>query len=241
MSELNQIGCEEFADVAAELALGVLTGRERAEALAHLDHCDSCRETVRQLTSTGEQLLSLLPAMEPPPGFETRVMERIGLAAPDPQPSLPSLPSLPRRPAPRRPWTRIWNIHGLLAAAAVVVALIAAAFGGWSLRGAGTQVASTRLSSAPFVSVSHQSEGKIFFYQGNPSWLYMSIDVNAPDGTVICQVVGQDGHVTTVGSFQLAGGYGSWGSPAPGVGAPAGARLISTDGTVLATATFAAR
>ena len=84
MSELNEMGCDEFADVAAELALGVLTGRERAQAIAHLDHCDACRENVRQLTMTGEELLGLLPASEPPAGFETRVMERIGLAAPGP-------------------------------------------------------------------------------------------------------------------------------------------------------------
>ena len=36
MSELNSMSCAEFHDSAAELALGVLTGRERAEALAHL-------------------------------------------------------------------------------------------------------------------------------------------------------------------------------------------------------------
>ena len=53
MSELNEMGCDEFTDVAAELALGVLTGRERAQAIAHLDHCDACRENVRQLTMTG--------------------------------------------------------------------------------------------------------------------------------------------------------------------------------------------
>ena len=82
MSELNEMGCAEFADVAAELALGVLTGRERARALAHLDWCDTCRENVRQLTVTGEELVGLLPAIEPPAGFETRAMERLGLATP---------------------------------------------------------------------------------------------------------------------------------------------------------------
>src|SRR5215475_8755753 len=86
MSELNSMSCAEFADSAAELALGVLTGRERAEALAHLDHCDACREHVRQLTITGEQMLGLLPTAEPPAGFETRVMDRLGLAVPAPQP-----------------------------------------------------------------------------------------------------------------------------------------------------------
>ena len=39
MSELDEMSCEEFDGVAAELALGVLTGRERAEALEHLDRC----------------------------------------------------------------------------------------------------------------------------------------------------------------------------------------------------------
>ena len=100
MSELNEMGCAEFADVAAELALGVLTGRERARALAHLDWCDTRRENVRQLTVTGEEL-GLLPAIEPPAGFETRVMERLGLAM------LARLrPATPQPGAPRRPETR---------------------------------------------------------------------------------------------------------------------------------------
>ena len=87
MSELNEMGCQEFSDVAAELALGVLTGRERAQALAHLDHCASCREEVGQLTATGEGLLGLLPSVEPPAGFEARVMDRLGLSAPAPSPA----------------------------------------------------------------------------------------------------------------------------------------------------------
>ncbi len=49
----------------------------------------------------------------------------------------------------------------------------------------------------------------------------------------------ENGKVTTIGSFQLADGYGSWGSPDPGnIGPLSGARLVSADGTVLATAKF---
>ena len=81
MSEQIGMDCGEFADVAAELALGVLTGRERAQAVAHLDECDSCREHVRQLSLTGEEMLGLLPTREPPAGFESRVMGRLGLTA----------------------------------------------------------------------------------------------------------------------------------------------------------------
>jgi hypothetical protein len=35
MSEHNDVTCADVHDVAAELALGVLTGRERAAAIAH--------------------------------------------------------------------------------------------------------------------------------------------------------------------------------------------------------------
>ena len=85
MSELDgmdDMSCDEFAEVAAELALGVLTGRERARALAHLDGCESCREQVRELSMAGDELLALLPPAEPPAGFESRVLERIGLTVP---------------------------------------------------------------------------------------------------------------------------------------------------------------
>jgi hypothetical protein len=38
--------------------------------------------------------------------------------------------------------------------------------------------------------------------------------------TVVCQVEGSDGHVTTIGSFQLTGGYGYWGSLDPVTNVP---------------------
>ena len=245
MTELNDMGCARFADVAAELALGVLTGRERAEALAHLDHCEDCREHVRQLTMTGEELLGLLPSSEPPPGFETRVMERLGLAVPGP------------RHAARRhlfgrgsaDTTRTFGIAHLkadltgrtrrmLAVAAVVLAVLVAALGGWGLHAVTSSPAGPPLSSAELVSVSHQPVGDVFYYNGDSSWMYMSVYMNDASGTVICQLESTDGHFTTVGSFRLVGGYGSWGGPAAGGGTVAGARLVSPTGTVLATATF---
>ena len=259
MSEVNEMGCAEFADAAAELALGVLTGRERARALAHLDQCEACRENVRQLTVTGEELVGMLPAIEPPAGFETRVMERLGLGTPAParqvsparrfglkladwtgggwtgrggvNPSTPSNPSS----RPRR----------ILAVAAVAVAVIVGGLGGWGLHATTSSPTASALSSATLLTASHQTAGKIYFYDAGSRWLYMSVNIPsgsaAGNGTVICQVEGPDGHVTTVGSFRLAGGYGYWGSPDPVTSGPlTGARLVTTTGTVLATATFAA-
>jgi hypothetical protein len=102
MSESSDVTCAELADVAAELALGVLTGRERAAALAHLDTCDACREDVRQLMATGGQLLELLPPVEPPAGFETRVLARLGLPASAQEPGKLHAGRQPRLAPPRR-------------------------------------------------------------------------------------------------------------------------------------------
>jgi hypothetical protein len=212
----------------------VLTGRERAEALAHLDHCEACREHVRQLTITGEQMLGLLPTAEPPAGFETRVMDRLGFPMPAPQPI--------RRRRQRPAWGHGFSPRRVLAAAAVLVALIGAALGGWGLHGATTSAESSALSSATLLAANdHDAVGQVFMYHGESRWLYMTVDLESGNDTVICQLVGADGRITTVGAFRLADGYGSWASPAAtGDGTPVGARLVTADGKVLATATFSA-
>jgi hypothetical protein len=267
MSELNDMTCAELADVAAELALGVLTGRERAAALAHLDKCEECREYVRQLMATGEQLLDLLPTAEPPAGFETRVLERIGLPAPareetqeDTYPQLISRrghgakhrgPARGTRPGADRPGAppagpggarRPGRMRRLLAATAVGLAIIAAGLGGWRMGVGAAPSASTasgQLTSASLLSATHQDVGDIYLYSGRSQWLYMSVDMESGNETVTCQVVDKNGQVTTIGTFQLADGYGSWASPDPGnTGTLASARLVSANGTVLATATF---
>lgn len=78
------MNCGEMADVATEMALGALTGRGRAEAVAHLEACGTCQEAVRLLLAMADRLPELLPACDPPPGFEDAVLARIGLAPPVP-------------------------------------------------------------------------------------------------------------------------------------------------------------
>jgi anti-sigma-K factor RskA len=233
MTELSGMSCAEFADVAAELALGVLTGRERADALIHLDHCDACREHVSQLTMTGEELLGLLPSREPPPGFETRVMARLGMA--------PAVTTAPFGKKAHSGTKLGLRSRRLLAAAAAVVALAGSAVGGWGLHAVTSPAPATALSSAALLTASHEKVGDIYVYNGNRRWMYMSVDIEATHktGTVICQMEEANGQVINVGTFKLADGYGSWGSPAwTGGEAPVSARLLATDGTVLASATF---
>ncbi len=163
MSEMNEMSCAMLADVAAELALGVLTGRERGDAIDHLDGCEACREDVRKLMATGDELLALLPLAEPPAGFETRVLDRLGLLAPGPAATGPALTGqvvpvaergsvaerravTERRPvagrrashrrasgSARRPGAGLRG-RQLLAAAAVAIAVAGAGIGGWGMR-----------------------------------------------------------------------------------------------------------
>jgi hypothetical protein len=130
----------------------------------------------------------------------------------------------------------------VLAAAAVAVAVVLAGVGGWGLHGAASAPAASALSSAPLLTASHQTAGQVFFYDTGSRWVYMSVDLQSGDnGMVRCQVQGQDGQFVTVGSFRLANGYGYWGSPVPASsGQLASARLVTSTGTVLASATFTA-
>jgi hypothetical protein len=286
LDDMDDMSCDAFAEVAAELALGVLTGRERAAALAHLNGCESCREQVRELTMVQDELLGLLPSQEPPAGFESRVLERIGLTVPGQPSDVPGQPSEvagrpsdvreltdqrakrradrhdrpDNRPAsrpdsrpdsrpagqpanrpPGRPRTRL--SHRLLAAAAVAVALIGGGVG-WGLRGATAPSAASQSASvgtASFVTSDNQEVGQVFVYRESPWWAYMSVnEASLGNMTVKCQLEDADGQFKNVGEFKLTNGFGSWGSSpyTAGPGAIKGARLLSANGTVLATATF---
>ena len=273
LDDMDDMSCDEFARVAAELALGVLTGRERAAALAHLDGCESCREQVRELTMAQDELLALLPSAEPPAGFESRVLERIGLTAPGQQPSdaydqglsdvpgqqpsdvrvlagersdrpsrSPSRP--PNQPASRPPGrARSPFSRRLLAAAAVAVALIGGGVG-WGLRDAtapASAYSQSALSTAALVTSDHQTVGQVFVYNSSPWWTYMTVNMEGQGNAVVtCQLEMANGRFQNVGEFRLADGYGAWGS-SPYTACPGtilGARLLSANGTVLATASF---
>ncbi|HEY8525836.1 MAG TPA: zf-HC2 domain-containing protein [Acidimicrobiales bacterium] len=75
--------CDQMRELAPDLALGLLTGAERAAALDHLEGCAACRAEVASLTDVGEAVLALAPEVEPPPGFTARVLDRIAAARAD--------------------------------------------------------------------------------------------------------------------------------------------------------------
>jgi hypothetical protein len=74
---MKHLDCEGLRDLDCELALNLLTGAERAAAVTHLEGCPACRAEVSSLAAAADELLELAPVVEPPPGFESRVLRAV--------------------------------------------------------------------------------------------------------------------------------------------------------------------
>jgi hypothetical protein len=211
------LDCERLHELAAELSLGVLPGRDRAEALAHVQECPACEAYLRELTGIGDRLVGLAPAVEPPVGFEQRVLDRIGVT------------TTARRTRPRR----------LLVTAAAVLVLAAVGALGWVGHGVLHRPdPESVLKTAEIESDGHWI-GEAYAHTDTRSWLYVEVSSLPANGTVSCQLRLRDGRVINVGAFPVTGGAAQWGGPAPMIGTgPAEVRILAADGTVIGTATF---
>ncbi|POX49641.1 hypothetical protein C3489_24265 [Streptomyces sp. Ru71] len=238
--------CDMLREYDAELALGILSGRQRAEAVGHLERCAGCREHVRQLTLVGDRLVGLLPDCEPPLGFETRLARRL----PQEATAYEGRPSARGDPHRLRGRVRRTRLRLLAVAAAFAVAF---GFAGWAVgttvdQGTATAPIATEseavlvgdMTSAD-VARGDQPVGEVYAHPGSPGWIFVSVDLGgragAYDGRVDCLLERSDGTAVRVGAFTLRDGRGYWGVAAhvdPTV--LSGARLTSPDGTVLATA-----
>jgi hypothetical protein len=228
-----EMGCEQVRELAPELALGIAAGEERAAALRHLSGCAGCRQLVSELSSVGDELLRLAPAQEPPPGFESRVLG--ALAEP---PRRRRLQPLAR---PRR-----W-----LAVAAAVV--LAAALAGGSVfqatagdrrladgyRAVLRQGQGSFFAAAPLRGA-HGQVGTAYGYQGQPSWVMVTLQRSArAEGRFQVQVVTRDGRYLPVGEAVLGGARGAWGGQLPvDLSAVQELRLVGSDRRTAFAATF---
>lgn len=126
---MTPLRCSQLRDMAPDVALGILTGEERAVALAHLEGCAACRADVASLAGVADELLLTGPEATPPEGFDRRVLARLTevRAAEAPSPARSGTPAhLHRRARRRRPDRRRLAVGATLAAAAAAVVLVAA-------------------------------------------------------------------------------------------------------------------
>ena len=208
--------CDRLDDVAPELALGVLDGEERAGALRHLAACVDCRVVGAALGQIADSLLLLVPAADPPLGFESRVAARV------------------LRPTRRR--RRATKVAAALAGAALVGGIAAALF----VDDASDDPAVT---AAPLATPSGSEVGRVWSHDGDVDWLFMTVDSAAAAGRAYtCEAVLVDGRVVRLGAFRADGaGRASWARP---VGIPVddvvAVRMRTDDGKVIATARLTA-
>ncbi len=221
MSDLN---CDDFRSISAEVALGIADARERAEALAHLEHCPDCRRELRQLSDVADGLAALAPATEPPAGFESRLLASLAAS----------------QRASRRPLRRRTPL--LVAAAAVLAVLIGV--GGWLIgdRNAHAPTAAGGALITAELLANHQPVGDVIIATGQYPWISMAVQVDPGVGTVRCQLRMKDGSAVTVGSFHLVDGVGYWAAPVTADSSPVdGAQLVDAGDHVLASASFSPR
>lgn len=180
-------GCIEFKDTVAELAVGALGGGERARAVAHLSACPSCRHEAAELTRVADDLLLLAPETEPPPGFESRVLARLGEHREH------------RRPA--RPGLRM-----LAAAAALIVAAMG---GGVAARVTASDDGPPPVRTALALSASGRSTCRVFVTGGDPASLVLTLDGPAGRSSdYVVEAQPAEGKAIPLGRFSLTDGRG---------------------------------
>jgi hypothetical protein len=96
------------------------------------------------------------------------------------------------------------------------------------------------MRTATFEAADGQPLGQIVAYGGHPSWVFMDIRAAAYDGRVTCMLRSHSGSVVAVGAFVLRDGSGQFSRTVPvNAGQIRGARLVTADGTIMASASFA--
>jgi len=98
------------------------------------------------------------------------------------------------------------------------------------------------LRTGTFLTAGGQVWGQIVAYCGSPSWVFMHVDVPNYNGPIKCMLQVDDGSTVAFGTFTVKGGTGQFSKSigSVDVGHLRGAKLVTSTGSSVAAATFAA-
>jgi hypothetical protein len=201
------MSCDRTRELAAELALGILDGEQRAQALRHVAECRECRRAVEELTAVADELLMLAPEREPPAGFESRVLARL-------QPT----------PAAPRPTRRVRRVLAPLAAAAAAAAIAVAVvlqttsddrrladhYRATLAAGHGSSFEAARLRAPGQVPA-----GVVYAYRGATSWMFVVVYGAHRGVPYKAELATTSGRRLTLPSFRLDPRTGTGGEAIP--------------------------
>ena len=191
--------CRALGDDLASLALGALTGLDRARVLAHLETCPHCTAEVEELSGAADALTALIPEAPPPPGFADRTMDLIRAEGPV------SRPPVSRRMVSRR-----------VAAIAAVLILVALGVGlGVVVASPGTKAPTAAVRTTSLHSTVGTKGTVLLVSKGGYGWLVVDLRDSPASGVVTCSISLADGTREDLGAFALTDGRGSWSVPLP--------------------------
>ncbi len=191
---MSIFSCREVRELAPELALGLLGGTERAEAIMHVDECARCQALVLELTETADALPLLAPELEPPAGFEHRVLSQIHS---------------------RRRWNRRRFVPTMAAVAAVaaVAILSVTAVHVVEANNSSSTVPRSAAARAPVAvemrdTVAGVSAGWAYVTGGHS--VAVTVDYGVSSGRYHVQLTRADGGAQSLGTMTVNGNRGSW-------------------------------
>jgi hypothetical protein len=228
----TRLTCEAARDLAPDLALGALSGDDRAALLDHLGDCPACEGLTRELARVVDSLLLLTPEADPPPGFESAVLARIAAAE-----------------APRTRPARTW----ILAAAAALLIIAGTATIAVRLSGrdnpplaheyaaALSTLGGKELRAAPLVGPTGRPWGQAFVYEGTTSWVFVTMRWDVPNGAyeVVLDRSAHEPSMTLPG-LRLIAGEGSFGHSVGDTSDITRVRVVDAHGHTICTATLPA-
>lgn len=186
--------CAEVRELAPELALGIVGGPDRAEALEHTSECGPCRAFVGELAEAADALPLLAAEVEPPPGFETRVLTALK--------------------APRRRHRRVVAAAVAVAAAAAAIVSIVGVRAVESIQDSSHVVSeASNVRSSQMTGANGIGVGNVFVSDGKPSAVVVNVNYWVPSGEY--RIEFRTGSASKyLGDVSIHDGRGSWGGVA---------------------------
>jgi len=189
---MSTYSCAQLRDVAPELALGVLGGAERAEAIMHVNECARCQALVNELSEAADALPLLAPEIEPPFGFEQRVLSS-------------------GRARRRRSVRRMVTAVAVAAAAAAILSITVVRV--VESGSDSTSASSAHTPAVKPIAVKMMSTGDLpagWAYVTNQHSVAIAVNYGVPSGSYRIAVQPPTGSTVTIGTMAIESDHGSW-------------------------------
>jgi hypothetical protein len=194
---MSYFGCNEVRELAPDLALGTISGGERAEALLHVNGCARCQAYVAELTDVADLIPMLAPELEPPPGFgQSTVALMTG-----------------NRRRRRFRWTAV--VAATAAAAAILSVTIVRVTDTTTTRQAALPpVTAPSLRQVKMVGAGGNWAGDVYIAGDRAATLRIEVSYAVPNGAYAVDLRADGRAPTRLGLVTVTDGHGEWSGPA---------------------------